>query len=168
MATVTRRKWIVAAGAGLAGAVGLAACGLPGSSGDAAQSGMPKAGEVVHITYLNSSADTAPVFQRIVDVFNQRNPQIQAELTVAQGGPFFEKLQSMIAGGTPPDGAHLNNVQLPVLAGAGMLRDIGAYVRRFKVDLDDIFAPLREHGEYKGVRYGLARSGGIQGCYYNL
>lgn len=49
-----------------------------------------------------------------------------------------------------------------------MLRDIGAYVRRYKTDLEDIFPPLRAHGEYKGVRYGLARSGGIQGLYYNL
>jgi ABC-type glycerol-3-phosphate transport system substrate-binding protein len=124
MERTTRRHIAAVAAASVAGVTGLAACGAPGAAGggEAAHSGMPRAGEVVRITYLNSSADTAPVFQRIVDVFNQRNPQIQAELAVAQGGPFFEKLQAMIAGGTPPDGAHLNNVQLPVLAGGGMLR----------------------------------------------
>jgi multiple sugar transport system substrate-binding protein len=167
VAGITRRT-VAAPAVGLVGAATLGACGPTGGGGAAAPSGLPQAGEVVRLTYLNSSADTAPVFQRIVDVFNERHPQIQAELTVAQGGPFFEKLQAMIAGGTPPDGAHLNNVQLPVLAGAGMLQDLGAYVKRYKTDLEDVFPPLRAHGEYKGVRYGLARSGGIQGLYYNL
>ena len=103
----------LAAGTWLVGVAPLTACGMAGRSGEATPGGMPRAGEVVRLTYLNSSAETAPVFQRIVDVFNQRNPTIQAELAVAQGGPFFEKLQAMIAGGTPPDGAHLNNVILP-------------------------------------------------------
>ena len=128
----------------------------------------PKPGETIRLTYLNPSADTAVVFQGIVDEFNRRNPGLVAELAVATDAPFMEKLQAMIAGGTPPDGAHLNNAQLPALAGAGMLRDLDALIRRYRVDMDDIFPPLRLHGQYKGVQYGLARSGGIQGLYYNL
>ena len=77
MAGLTRRN-VAATAAALAGPAGLGACGMNGG-GDEPPSGLPKAGEVVRLTYLNSSADTAPVFQRIVDVFNERNPQIRQD-----------------------------------------------------------------------------------------
>lgn len=170
MPEMTRRVLFPSAAA-LAGASAVgAACGpLRGrQDGSSGEGGPRKAGEVIRLSYLQGSADTVPVFQPIVDEFNRRNPGLFAELVVAQDAPFFEKLQAMIAAGTPPDGAHLPSAQLPPLASRGALRDLGPYIRRYRTDMDEVFPPLRAQGQFKDVQYGLARSGGIQGCYFNL
>ena len=52
---------------------------------------------------VKSSPDIRPVYQALIDRFEQRNPGITVKLLEIPGAVFYQKVLVMLAGRTPPD-----------------------------------------------------------------
>lgn len=119
--------------------------------------------------------DELEVFEHLVNVFNERNPDIRI---VFQPIPtdYDTALQTMIAGGTPPDIAMISDGLFTSLAPTGVLVSLQPYVDASEVDWDNIWpsaigryrwdAETKSYGT--GDIYALPRDIGPTNIYINL
>ncbi len=85
--------------------------------------------------------------QEMVDSFNATNPDIQ--VTLNQVPDYDTKLQTSLAGGTPPDVFYVDSLKLPDLVKANALLPIGDQLE----NVDDFYPSLRQAFTVDGVLY---------------
>jgi len=135
MRSLTRALAAVAATAMLAGACtgggATPASATPGDTpGDTTPTASPVApsapAEPVTLTYFTFSAapDHLEDLDAIVQAFEQKNPNISIEVQTAAYADYFTKLQTQVAGGSPPDTFELNYENSVAYASSGALLDL--------------------------------------------
>ena len=80
---------------------------------------------------LDGSGAAADAYNKIFDKFEEENPNITVELVFVPMNDwpdYVAKIQTMIAGGTPLDCAHITNESTPVFHNMGMLENMDPYV----------------------------------------
>ena len=130
MRPLTRALAAIAATAILAGACTgttaepTATPDVPAASQPSAVTAAPQ--EDVTLTYFTFSAapDHLEDLDAIVQAFEQKNPNISIEVQTAAYADYFTKLQTQVAGGSPPDTFELNYENSVAYASSGALLDL--------------------------------------------
>jgi multiple sugar transport system substrate-binding protein len=100
----------------------------------------PAAGDVIQLQLMGwSSSEGENVrLQEVVDRFNEDHPNIEVTLSLVP--QYDERLQTSLAGGSPPDVFYIDSLRLPDLVGAGALEPYESQA----LDPDDFYPSLRE------------------------
>ncbi len=98
--------------------------------------------------------------------FEQKFPGAKVEVTNLTAG-YDEKLQSMLAAGTPPDMFRTGGTGWAQYANQGAMAEIGSRVKRDKYDLTDLIEAAVEQYHWKGKHLGLGSNVGYSLFYYN-
>lgn len=92
--------------------------------------------ETVTLSFIGwGGPEEGAVFQQLVDTFNANNDDVQIEYTQIPAD-YVTALNTMIAGGTPPDIAYVPDGDFPGLVTKGQFVDITA-----QVEASDVFNP---------------------------
>src|SRR5262245_44197352 len=151
-----------------AGLVAVAACGrAEQAGGSAAPPASAKPGPGTTIAYLgNHNQAEGQVVQAQMMGFEQKFPGAKVEVTNLTSG-YDEKLQSMLAAGTPPDMFRTGGTGWAQYANQGAMAEIGSRVKRDKYDLSDLIEAAVEQYFWKGKHLGLGSNVGYSLFYYN-
>jgi len=149
---VTRRA-IVARMAGGSGAGAIAvlamACGQGQSSGSSTAS--TASGQ---ITFLGrESGSEVAVYKQGIEQFNASQPRVRVTHELATGN-FDQKLQTLVAGGTPPDAHYMHSQTVPTYVSLGVPASLDAYNRKEKA-LDGLLPTALDSYRFKGSAYGV-------------
>jgi multiple sugar transport system substrate-binding protein len=111
------------------------------------------------------------VYQEIADRFMEANPNV--EVTLDREASDFERIVTLIAGGTVPDVIFATINNWPALAVRDIFLSLDDFIERDGYDIDDfypqIIKPYRYDGERfgEGALYGLPKEIAIRSMYYN-
>ncbi|HLH72377.1 MAG TPA: extracellular solute-binding protein [Chloroflexota bacterium] len=181
---LSRRRFLtVSAATGLLALVG---CSLPTSgapTATAARNGTAAppiaqptpavSGQKIEISYFHFAAPTSPqglVIPYAVETFNNRNPEIEVKPLFNPGlAQLQAKLETMIAGGTPPDTAALNPQIITPMYSKGLLLDLSPYIARDKATFqpDDFYPQTLTRVIKDGKQYGVPLQLGLYVILYN-
>jgi N,N'-diacetylchitobiose transport system substrate-binding protein len=160
---------------GLAGTLGLAACGSSskdsGSSGTtAAPAGTnapattgAAAGTTIRL-WLNGEDTKQELVDYAVAEFKKQHPDVNVEFERQQWTGIVEKLTTALSSSDSPDVVELGNTQAQAFEAAGALTDLTAK----KADLggDDLLQSLVEAGTYDGKFFGVPYYAGARIVVY--
>lgn len=124
----------------------------------------PASGEPVRLTYWAWLKD----LQRVADIWNAQNPNIQVETVWIPGGNEggYQKLYSALAAGGGPDLAQVELRSIPEFMLINGLVDLNRYgVTDFASDFDET---LWGQVSYTGGVYGIPQDSGPIGTFYNV
>jgi multiple sugar transport system substrate-binding protein len=169
-----RRRQIVASALAWSGLIGvhgvLAACGPAGRESGAARSGRVSAGPV-RMAYTFWSTESNRLMQeRNIQLFTQKYPNITIEI-IHNPSAYYDKLQTMFAGGTPPELFDMASDQFPSWVRRNTMRDLTDLIKRDQgkdLDLKDIWPRTIKHYEWQGRQWGIPRSTSTYAMYYNV
>ena len=90
--------------------------------------------------------------KKVNDAFTQKYPNLKIDLQTMPNDTFFTKLQTMIAGGTPPDISLMNEMATPTYASKGIMADLTDYITKdttFKKDSipEGLYGPFTVNGK---------------------
>ena len=143
----------------------LAACAAPvvpaadGGAGDAdmADNGVT---ELQLMGWASSDSENTRL-QEVVDEFNAANDDLNVTLNLVPD--YDTKLQTALAGGSPPDVFYIDSFKLPDLVGAGALTATGENLE----NVDDFYPSLRNAFTVDGTFYCPAKDFNTLGLEYN-
>ncbi len=164
-ATMTRRQFLAAAGATVAGAA------LGGCAPDAPKP-TPRGGEKAQLVYRDWRTEWFPgMAQRMLEQFQSEHPNIRVYYTLdPENAQFEEKSLADLQSGTAPDLFQGCCSSFPIWAQKGYCLDLRPYVN---ADLDRATIEDWDPVQYKalfgrdGVQYGLPKYHGALALYYN-
>ncbi len=154
-----RSRMTVALGATVLAGLTLAGC----TAGD------PGDGGPVEIDYFNftAGADHEDKLARIVEAFEEENPDITVNVTNAAFEDYFTQLKTQIAGNTAPDTFELNYENFVSFAASGALLDLEAQIGDGGIDPAAFYPKAYDAFTYDGIQYGLPESFSVVVLYYN-
>lgn len=106
-----------------------------------------------------------------IDEFKKVYPQVDVERIHVK--EFYNKLQTMIAAGTPPDVMYMGSEYFPTYASKGALMDLSPYIKNDSDDkigkfkINDYFKEVMKPFKYNGKYYGVAKDFSTMVLYYN-
>ncbi|CAM00908.1 carbohydrate ABC transporter substrate-binding protein (CUT1 family) [Saccharopolyspora erythraea NRRL 2338] len=152
-------------GAGLAAVALLAASCTAGTTSQAPQPA-PAPGEQVTITVASQFTDRElDILNRVLDGFRAKHPGVTIE---SRGNQDDDKITQAIRGGNPPDVAiSAETVNLGQFCSSGAWQDLGPYLARDRVDLEQIPQAVRDYTQYQGKRCAMPLLADVYGLYYN-
>ena len=160
---VGRRRAVLLAG-GAAGVLGAACAG-----GETPAAGPAATVTPAQLMYTDwEPTDGAQIQETVIVEFQRRTPQVTVDYQ-KNPGPYFEKLQTLLAAGTPPDAFALSQPDLVQLTTGRALAELDGYLRRDAraVDAADFFKVHLEAWRVGGKQMALPRDGGGVVVYYN-
>lgn len=131
----------------------------------ASQPSQKSAGSVT-IQYFAWGADAA-AWTQIVKDFQAKTPRITVNLTPAPTNDFYTKLQTAVAGGSPPDVSGAQGWAWQTFAAKGVLASLDSYIKR-----DNFTAPwpglelVKTHTIWDGARYLIPLQIGVMLMLY--
>jgi multiple sugar transport system substrate-binding protein len=160
--SITRRSLQggVAAGAGV---LYLSACGAFGTSAPAESRTRTYEGVVFqHLAKGSGAADMRNYERAIRELFQPAFPGVEVEIIPDAGTGYWEKLQALLAAGTPPDAAQQDEYFMAHLIKKGQLLELTPFqVKDRTFDPKGMFEGAWRAGHFKDKLYGL--SAGIFG-----
>ncbi|HET7771249.1 MAG TPA: extracellular solute-binding protein [Chloroflexota bacterium] len=168
---MNRRRLILAVGVvGVGGASGVvaAACGPAGGAGTEAPKATAERVTIEHYNFFDPEAleRMKPVWEK----FHQAQPNVRVEHLPAEGNEANkrEKMQALVAGGTPPAVLGQIIAQYPsYYALPGLIEPLDALVTGDKIDKKLFSATPYETFAYKGVQYALPYGASMELIAYN-
>jgi multiple sugar transport system substrate-binding protein len=158
--------------AAMASAGGFAAAVSAGCSpaGGGTPEGPPPASLTpVQVMYTDwEPVQGAQIQESVIAEFGKKLPHISVDYQ-KNPEPYFTKLQTMLAAGTPPDAFALGQGDLIKLTAQSSLTELDTYLRRDAraVNVNDFFKVHLEAWRVNGKQMGLPRDGGGVVVYYN-
>lgn len=121
-----------------------------------------------NITFMAwGSPEELAVWQTIADEFNAANPDIAVTVDVSDWDAFFNKLQTLFAGGTPPDVFAMDAPLYPDWQSRGVLLNLQPYIDATPGLLDGMYPVTLEAYETDEGYFGLPRDFQTIVLYYN-
>jgi multiple sugar transport system substrate-binding protein len=152
-----------AAGAVLPSAAALlAACG--GGSGGGGTGGGGNGTTKLTWSYWGSPEENQ-LNLKVKEAFEKANPGIVIDVVWTPFAQYFQRLDSMIAGGKIPDVMFLTYIQK--YAAERTIEDLGPWIKKGGVDLNDYWPHFLDAMQYRGKTYALQRDGDIDVIYFN-
>ncbi len=105
--------------------------------------------------------------QAIVDAFHVTNPKITVKVTVSDWEPYWDKLQTSIAGGDAPDVFAMDGPLFPDYQTRDVLLDLKPYIDRDGYDLSQLADQAVADFTTPGGQFGLPRDLNVVALYYN-
>lgn len=128
----------------------------------------PAAGEKAKITFLGNHA-LAPgkAVEEAVKTFGQANPSIEVQwVNVPEG--YAQKLQTLVAGGQPPDMFRLGGPEFASYVYRGFMRPLDEYMKRDNFDREDFYPVAFSQYQWDGKQFGLSSDVGNRMIFYNV
>lgn len=166
MTTTSRaRRTATIAAAGALLALGLSACSGSDSPAAAPASAAPsKLTGTVTFWHFFTDREAAGI-QAAVDKFEAANPGVKVEV---KSGQDDEKTIQAIAAGQPIDVVlSYSTDQIGKFCSTGAWQDLGPYVQRDGVDLNNIPQVVRDYTQFDGKRCSMPMLADTYGLYYN-
>jgi ABC-type glycerol-3-phosphate transport system substrate-binding protein len=164
---LTRRRWGAAlAGSSLVGVSGAAiGCGpaAPEATGQPAAGPTIRAGASIQWAWDDGPTRT-PLREEQLKLFAAQFPTLRVE--TISGATSAEKLQALIAAGTPPDLLRQETPGMAFFSSRNQLAPLDALMKRDKYDLADFFPTAWELWKWKGKQLGVPFLG-IRIAYFN-
>ena len=138
--------------------------GSPSASADTAYSGPPATLE------YSIWGDPAEIKnqQAIVTDFTTANPTIKVNVTVSDWEPYWDKLQTGLAGGAAPDVFAMDGPLGPDYQTRDVLLDLTPYIQRENYDLGQLDGnAVKDFTTADGAQFGLPRDLNVIALYYN-
>lgn len=128
--------------------------------------------EKVKITYLTWMWPAREkILRETIANFQKRYPNIEVEgIFVSNATECTQKLLTMIAGGTPPDVAHIWTTHVQKFYQTGAVLCLDPYIKRDRFPIENL-PPVKDPLLFEGRFYGLPRDGGAfvdRAIYYNM
>ncbi|MEM2001261.1 MAG: sugar ABC transporter substrate-binding protein [Candidatus Methanomethylicaceae archaeon] len=127
----------------------------------------------LRFVYLGSAADIK-IWKDLADMFHEKHPNIVVDVQAVPAttwAEYFDKIATMIAGGSPPDLARIAIEGVQLCATKGLMLPIDKYVSRDKEELqeffDDVHPALIEVFRYEGKIYMLPIEWNNMVIFYN-
>jgi multiple sugar transport system substrate-binding protein len=158
----------------------LAACGgapapaaqsstAPAASQPTSAAAAPAAAEPTTISYFTFSAapDHLKDLDQMIAAFKTANPDVDVKVETAPFDQYFTKLQTLIAGGTPPDVFELNYENFVTYASKGALADLTPLAGADAGFAKKFYPRAYEAFSRDGKQYGLPQSFSNVVLFYN-
>lgn len=152
-----RIRSTVAAAAAIALSLAMTGCDS-GSSSDDGQ---------VSLSYGIWDQNQKPALEKIVEDFEQANPDIDVKIQVTPYEQYFTKLQAAAGGGKAPDVFWMNGPNFQLYASNGVLAPITEQVEKDDVDTSVYPEALTDLYSLDGKLYGLPKDFDTIGLWYN-
>jgi multiple sugar transport system substrate-binding protein len=132
----------------------------------------PTGGEVTGpatLEFLTREQPYDEIFEQAVQGFRAKFPQIEVARDHQSGnGPFNQKLETLVAAGTPPDVAFATGSTYHGQAARGFYQDLTPYAARDRsFDLNDFVPFWLEAGRYRNKQYLFPFDAGTMVLYWN-
>lgn len=170
---LSRRGFLGAVGA-VGGALALAACGgkstPPGAAGatGSAAAGASYSGPAVKLSFWNGWTGADGDFaKKMVNQFNQANPNVQVQMNVFQWADFFQKLPAAVQSGNGPDVSVMHIDDIPTQAAQQVIVPIDAIAQALNFSESQFAPAVWNGGLYQNKRYGIPIDVHNLGLYYN-
>jgi multiple sugar transport system substrate-binding protein len=166
----SRRRVLAAAGPLIAGQLGAAgaACGLPGQAPPPAQLAPAT---LTYTTWWVPPGAPGLATEKAIQAYQQKRPhvQVRVEALTDTAARQMEKVQTMAAGGTPPDLSLLRPQGYPAgFAQKGMLLQVDDRLQRDRRAARADFIPVQlERGVWQGKLWGLPAEAWFLVTLYN-
>jgi multiple sugar transport system substrate-binding protein len=105
--------------------------------------------------------------QAIVDAFHVANPKITVKVTVSDWEPYWDKLQTSIAGGDAPDVFAMDGPLFPDYQSRDVLLDLKPLIDRDGYDLGQLADQAVADFTTPGGQFGVPRDLNVVALYYN-
>jgi multiple sugar transport system substrate-binding protein len=105
--------------------------------------------------------------QAIVDAFHATTPKITVKVTVSDWEPYWDKLQTSIAGGDAPDVFAMDGPLFPDYQTRDVLLDLKPYIDRDGYDLGQLADQAVTDFTTPDGQFGLPRDLNVVALYYN-
>jgi len=105
--------------------------------------------------------------QAIVDAFHAANPKITVNVTVSDWEPYWDKLQTSIAGGDAPDVFAMDGPLFPDYQSRDVLLDLKPFIDRDHYDLTQLADQAVADFTTPDGQFGLPRDLNVVALYYN-
>jgi multiple sugar transport system substrate-binding protein len=105
--------------------------------------------------------------QAIVDAFHTANPKITVKVTVSDWEPYWDKLQTSIAGGDAPDVFAMDGPLFPDYQTRDVLLDLKPYIDKTGYDLTKLADQAVADFTTPDGQFGLPRDLNVVALYYN-
>jgi multiple sugar transport system substrate-binding protein len=121
------------------------------------------------VLFVWNEATELQANQALVAEFEQQHPEIKVNIQNVPGSrEAMEKLQNMMAAGTPPDVMALHGAYYLPFAAKGVLADLGPFLEKDKeFNLEDIYPHLLDICRWQGKLYSLPRYSSVLALIYN-
>src|SRR5262245_23285300 len=165
MANKLSRRDFLKLGAAASGATALALCAPIAGTGTVAPAAAQAAKKLIFSSYTWSGYDVA--INKVIDAWIATQPagSVEVERQFADGATYWDKLQTQIAGGTPPDLGISDYGRLISYAKNGTLLDITDRLKASDLPMDK-FMP-NALAQYRWAK-GDFDSGNPNGAYYGI
>ena len=130
----------------------------------------PTSGAPVELTLFTWTEVTEQAAnQKLLTEFEQAHPGIKVRLMNVPGSKeAMQKLQTMMAGDTPPDVMSIHGAYYYSFAAKGTLADLGPFIAKDPAfDLDDFYPGLVQVSRWQGKLYSLPRYTSVYTLIYN-
>jgi len=171
---LSRRDFLKMAGLFAAGGV-LAACGgapAPTQTTTQATSEVapvetaPQRKDVT-LTVLNIwGGSRVPLMEDMFQRFTEKHPWIKVENILVPGGERLQKIQTSIAGGTPPDVPMIGQAEIPMFALRKALIALDGYMAQDGVAYDAYYDYAIEASQWQGQTYSLPNVSAAYHLYF--
>lgn len=120
------------------------------------------------ITFMAwGSPEELAVWQTIADEFNETHPDIKVNVDVSDWDAYFNKLQTLFAGGTPPDVFAMDAPLYPDWQSRGVLKNLQPYLDADPGVLDGVYPVTLQAYQTPEGYFGLPRDFQTIVLYYN-
>jgi len=106
--------------------------------------------------------------QAIVNSFHAAEPRITVKVTVSDWEPYWDKLQTLLAGGAAPDVFAMDGPLFPDYAGRDVLLDLSSYIQAESYPLSSLAdLAVKDFATSDGRQMGLPRDLNVIALFYN-
>jgi multiple sugar transport system substrate-binding protein len=96
------------------------------------------------------------MYETVFKDFEAQNPGVKVNY-IFTPDDYYTKLQTMIAGGTPPDLFYLAEGRIAQFAKDGACLDLDPYIKKYPALTADFVDGLLRYGNYKGKQYAIPK-----------
>ena len=138
-----------------------------GSSPTTSESGSGQAAtQKLRFLSMDYDATSSALQKKIVDKFNQQNPNSKVEIDIVNWNDGHQKLQTLISGNQAPDLAIVGTRWMAEYEKAGLLADLSTGKANGPA-IDEFVPGVLEAGRIDGKLVGLPVAASVRGLYYN-
>lgn len=160
-----RARWRLPA-AVITAAVAVTLVGCTGSSTGITKKPAKVSGTVVMTEPGDNPGDIA-LRHQLAAAFMRSHPGVNVKILVVPATNYDQKVQTMIAGGRPPDIFGSGDVQIPNIVAKNFALDLTPYVKRDHYSLSDFYPQVIDGLTYDKKLVGLTDNWDTQVMYYN-
>jgi multiple sugar transport system substrate-binding protein len=145
-----------------------AASGVSGPAGTPAASSAGYTGPEATISYsIWGDPQEIKNQQAIVDAFHAANPKITVKVDVSDWEPYWDKLQTSLAGGAAPDVFAMDGPLFPDYQSRDVLLDLKPFIDRDHYDLTQLADQAVADFTTPEGQFGVPRDLNVVALYYN-